>query len=193
MLTDRIISAFTFRREVYGEVERDTEFTTTAWLLVVVVSFLNSLGSYGGLGFRQFGRWIIASIVGTIFAVIGFAVGAFIINWVAKTLFKADVEFNEVVRTVGLAYVWNVVGVVGVLAAIFAPLGCILAPVRIIAAIASLIAWLFAVKEAVDLDWGETVITIIVGWIATFLITLIAGLVLGAFGIAASSAAGLGR
>jgi hypothetical protein len=36
--------------------------------------------------------------VATIFAVIGFAVGAFIVNWVGRTVFHADVTFDELVR-----------------------------------------------------------------------------------------------
>ena len=45
MLIERIIGAFTFRKEVYAEVERDTSFTNTAWVLVAVVALLNQLGS----------------------------------------------------------------------------------------------------------------------------------------------------
>ena len=37
MLTQRIIGAFTFRKSVYAEVEHDPNFTTTAWVLAVVV------------------------------------------------------------------------------------------------------------------------------------------------------------
>ena len=39
MLMNRIIGAFTFRRGVYAEVEKDQAFTTTAWILVIVVAF----------------------------------------------------------------------------------------------------------------------------------------------------------
>ena len=43
MLMDRIIGAFTFRKEVYAEVEKDETFTSTAWLLVAVVAFISQL------------------------------------------------------------------------------------------------------------------------------------------------------
>ena len=45
MLTERIIGAFTFRKGVYAEVEKDTNFTTTAWILVVVVALLTKYGA----------------------------------------------------------------------------------------------------------------------------------------------------
>lgn len=184
MLTDRIISAFTFRREVYKEVERDTAFTQTAWLLVIVVAFLNQLGSQA---FRNIGQWLIGAIIGTIFAVIGFAVGAFIVNWVGRTVFNAEVTFEELVRTLGLAYVWNVVGVLGILAGISGALACLLAPVRVAAWILGLISWFVATKEALDLDWVQTIVTVILGWIALFVIMLIAGAILGLLGLSAAA------
>ncbi len=188
MLTDRIIAAFTFRREVYKEVEQDTTFTQTAWLLVVVVAFLSQLGSSAS---DNLVNWVIGAVVGTIFAVIGFAVGAFVINWVGRTVFSADVTFEELVRTLGLAYVWNVVGVIGVLAALSSTLGCLLAPVTFIAWILGLISWFVAAKEALDLEWVQTIVTVILGWIALFVATLIAGVVLGMLGLGVAAVGGL--
>jgi len=188
MLTDRIIAAFTFRREIYKEVEQDTTFTQTAWLLVAVVAFLSQLGSSAS---GNLVNWLIGAVVGTIFAVIGFAVGAFIINWVGRTVFSADVTFEELVRTLGLAYVWNIVGVIGVLAALSSTLGCLLAPVTFIAWILGLISWFVAAKEALDLEWVQTIVTVILGWIALFVIMLIAGVVLGLMGLSVAALGGL--
>jgi len=184
MLTDRIISAFTFRREVYKEVERDTTFTQTAWLLVIVVSLLNQLGVHASI---NIGRWLISAIIGTIFVVVGFGVGAFIINWVGRMVFNADVTFEELVRTLGLAYVWNIVGVIGVLAGFSPALSCLLAPVTFAAAILGLISWFVAVKEALDLEWVQTIVTVILGWIALFVITWIARVILGLLGFTAAA------
>ncbi len=188
MLTDRIIAAFTFRREVYKEVENDTTFTQTAWLLVVVVAFLSQLGSSAS---DNLGSWVIGAVVGTIFAVIGFAVGAFVINWVGRTVFNADVTFDELVRCLGLAYVWNIVGVVGILANFSDALACLLAPVTFIAWILGLISWFVATKEALDLEWVQTIVTVILGWLALFIVTLIAGVVLGMVGLTVATLGGL--
>lgn len=187
MLMDRIIKALTFRKEVYAEVERDVEFTNTAWLLVVIVSALNQLGRLPAYGFQAFGQWLIAAIVGIVLAVAGFALAAFLISWIGKQFFKAEVDFGEMVRVLGLAYVWNVVGVIGILG--FIPLlACILSPIVIIAAIAGFVSWLFAAKEALDLDWGPTAITVIIGAIVNFLIIMVlSGVILGIFGISAAA------
>lgn len=188
MVVDRIIGAFTFRSGVYSEVEKDREFTGTAWLLVLVVAFLNQLGSHAS---REVGEWIGSAVLGTIGAVIAFAVAAFVINWIGRALFNADVTFEELVRTLGLAYVWNVVAVVGVVTAFSGGLQCLLGPVTFLAAILGLIAWFVAVKEALDLEWGQTIVTVILGWIAQAVIMLITGLILAAVGFGAAAFGGL--
>ncbi len=187
MLTDRIMGAFTFRRDVYGEVENDPAFTQVAWLIVVVVGFLNQLGAHVS---RSPIRWIGGAIVGTLFVVIGFAVACAVINWVGRELFKAQVTNDELVRTLGLAYVWNIIGFIGILAAFSSVLACILAPALIIGGLLGLVAWFVAAKEALDLDWGQTIITVIVGWIILVVILAISGIILGALGLAAGSIVG---
>jgi hypothetical protein len=187
MTWDRIVGAFTFRREVYSEVEHDTSFTTTAWLIVVIVAFLNQLGSFAKVDILG---WLIGAVVGTIFAVIGFAVAAVIISWVGKAVFNAEVSFDEMVRTLGLAYVWNIVGVLGILGIVPA-LGCIIAPVVFIAAILGLVAWFIAAKEALDLEWLQTIVTVFLGWVALIIITALGGIILGIFGLGAAAIGGL--
>jgi hypothetical protein len=190
MLVERIIGAFTFRKGVYAEVEHDTTFTTNAWLIVAVAAFLSALGGAAVAG-GTFANMFLGALVGAIFGVVGFGISAFVISWVGASVFKAQVTFEEVVRTTGLAYVWNAVGVLGILGAIMTVLGCIVGPVQFAAAIAGLVAAMFAIKEALDLDWTSTIITVIIGWIVQFVFSLIAGLVLGLLGIGAAGIMGI--
>ncbi len=44
-MIDRIMKVFTFKQEVYKEVEDDASFTQTAWMIVAVVAFLSQLGA----------------------------------------------------------------------------------------------------------------------------------------------------
>jgi hypothetical protein len=194
MLVERIIGAFTFRREVYAEVEQDTGFTTTAWILVAVVAFLSQIGGMAGAVSGDLAgglvNWLIGTVVGTIFAILAFALAAFVTSAVGRALFNAEVTFEEMVRTMGLAYVWNVVGFIGIVAAFSTTLTCVLAPISCIAPILGLVATLFAVKEALDLEWGQTIITVIIGWVVQIVITLAAGAVLGLLGVGVGAAAG---
>jgi hypothetical protein len=174
MLMDRIIGAFTFRKEVYAEVEKDQAFTTTAWILVIVVAFLNQLGSSAS---PSLAVWAIETVLGTIGAVIAFAVATFVVQLVGRIVFSADVTYGEMVRTLGLAYVWQVIGLIGVVTAFSEALSCLLTPAILVAWILALIAWLIAAKEALDLEWVPTIVTVIIGWIVLAAITF-------AFGVA---------
>jgi len=175
MLTNRIIGAFIFRKGVYAEVEKDTTFTGTAWILVIVFSFLNQLGSYASEDFLD---WVISTGIGWLTAVIAFAVAAAVINWVGRKIYNAEVTFDELIRTMGLASVWNVVGVLGVLGTFSTALACLLGPAMIAGWIALVIAWFVAVKEALDLDWGKTIITVIIGFIPWVIIMILTGVIL---------------
>lgn len=188
MLVDRIIGAFTFRKEVYEEVEHDVNFTQTAWLIVVIVAFLNALGS--GTSENIVNRFL-GALVGTVFAVLGFAVAMYIISWIGKALFQADVSFGEMVRALGLAYVWNVVGLIGILSVISTTLTCLLAPVTIAAGFLGLAAWFVAAREALDLEWVQTIVTVIIGWVVMMAITFVASIVLGVLGLGAAVLGGL--
>ena len=145
-----------------------------------------------GVLFNSFVNRIIGTAVGTVLAVVGFAVAAYIINFVSRSLYNADVTFEELVRTLGLAYVWNVIGFAGILGAFSAALSCLLAPALVVGVLLGLVAWFVAAKEALDLDWGETIISVIVGWIVMALISIIlSGVIYSALGLTQAVARGL--
>jgi hypothetical protein len=183
-MIERIIGAFTFRKEVYADVEKDVSFTPTAWMIVAVVSFLSQLGASAATAQVIGGRWVFGAIGGTIFAVLGFALGAFTISWAGKTFFNADTSFEEMVRVLGLAYVWHVIGFLGILGLAGKAMACITGPIALIAGIAGLVAWFIAAKEALDLEWPQTIGTVLIGWVVTLIISMIAGVIMGLFGLA---------
>jgi hypothetical protein len=148
MLTERIIGALTFRRGVYAEVEADKTFTATAWILVVIFALLNQLGSFAS---QNIFDWLVSTGIGLITAIAGFAIAAAVINWVGRRSFSAEVTFNELVGTMGLASIWTAVGVLGIIATFSDALSCILGPVIVISWVALVIAWFVAVHEALDL------------------------------------------
>jgi hypothetical protein len=184
MLMDRIVKALTFKKEVYADVEQDKSFTTTAWILVIVVSIVAALGN---LSFAQFGKSLLGVLVAAILNVVGFAVAALVINLVGRALFKADVTFEELVRTIGLAYVWNAANIIGILGGV---LSCILWPVRIVAWVGLAVSWFLAVKEALDLEWVPTIVTVVLGWLVIVLVQVLTGVILAALGIAGAVVAG---
>jgi len=183
MLTERIIGALTFRRGIYAEVEADKTFTATAWIVVVIFAFLNQLGSYAS---QSFFNWLVSTGIGTLTAIAGFAIAAAVINWVGRGIYNAEVTFDELVRTMGLASVWTAVGVLGVIAAFSDALSCILGPVIVISWIALVLAWFVAVREALDLSWGKTIFTVMIGFIPWAIIMALTGVVLSLLDLTAT-------
>jgi hypothetical protein len=191
MLMDRIIGAFTFRKGVYADVEKDLSFTTTAWIIVAVVAVLNALGANAGALTDNFLNFLLGALGTAIFALAGFALAAWVVSWIGQGMFGAEVNFGEVVRTLGLAYVWNAVGVLGICGAIFGPLSILTLPLTCLAFLATLAAWFVALREALDLDMGRTIVVAIAGWIAIFMIFVIGTFILASLGIVAGTVAGI--
>lgn len=183
MLSERIIGTLMFRRGIYAQVEADKAFTATAWILVVIFAFLNQLGSYAS---QSISDWLVGTGIGTFTAIAGFAIAAAVINWVGRGVYHAEVTFNELVRTMGLASVWTAVGVLGIIAAFSNALSCILGPVIVISWIALVAAWFVAVHEALDLTWGKTIITVIIGFIPWAIIMALTGVVLSLLDLTAT-------
>ncbi len=190
MLMNRIMGALTFKREVYAEVEKDASFTPTAWALVAVTALITQLGNYAQVsaGNMDTQSWLISAVVGVALALAGFAASAFVIAWLGKSLFKADVSFDEMVRTLGLASVWGLLGIVAVVGILVPMLLCALSPLLLLAAVLGFVSWLIAAKEALDLDWAQTAITVIAGYIVTWVITVVVG---GAIALAVGGGAAL--
>jgi hypothetical protein len=175
MLTERIAGALTFRRGVYAEVEADKTFTATAWIIVAIFALLNQLGSYAS---QSIFDWLVATAIGTLTAIAAFVIAAAVISWVGRGMFNADVTFDELVRTMGLASVWTAVGVLGIIAAFSDALSCVLGPAIVISWIALVAAWFVAVHEALDVSWAKTIVTVVIGFIPWAIVMALTGVVL---------------
>jgi hypothetical protein len=187
---NRIVGALTFKRQVYADVEKDTSFNATAWAIVAGLALITQFGTYW-FAAEDTTSAIVAGAVGTIVTVVGFAVGAWVIAWMGKAMFKADVSFDEMVRTLGLAYIWNFFGALAALGNVIPLLGCLTAPGACIGWILGLVSYFIATQEALDLDTGQTVITVIAGWVVTFLIIASATFVIGLLGVSVGAAGGM--
>lgn len=188
-MMEKIIGAFTFRKGVYAGVAKDPEFTTDAWLIVIVVNFVAQLGASAvqlSMGEGFFG-YAVSVIVQTIVAVLGFAATAWLIAWLGGAMFKSTATASELVRAMGLANVWRIIGVLGILSAITPVLGCLTAPISLVAGIAGLVAYFFSIREATNMEWVGVIVTVIVALIVYLILAGIAGAILGIFGLGAAA------
>lgn len=175
-MIDRIMKAISFRTEVYPEVSKDETFSTSAWIIVVVVAFISQLGGRAVLIRFNFVGYLLGLIVGTALMVGAFALSVFVIKWLAGMLFKVELTFGELQRPLGLAYVFQAIQILGILGAFSAALLCIVTPITLVAAIAGFIAYLFALKMISNLGWGQIAILVVVTWV----IFLVVGGIVGA-------------
>ena len=186
-MIDRITRAFMFRKGVYSEVAADTTFTTDAWLIVLVVQFLSQLGTRARLAASDgFLSWVIGTVLFAAFGVLAFALGAFLVSYLARTMFKSTATFDQMQRAMGLAHVWNVIGLLGIITAVSVTMSCLLAPISVAAGLAGLAAYLFAVRETTGMDWVGTVITVVAAMIVQLIVLAIASGIIGLFGITAA-------
>ena len=192
-MIEKIIGAFSFKPGIYAEAKKDPSFTGSAWLIVGITAILNSLGTSAAISHLQFGAWQVSALFAAVFAVLGFGLACFVIRWVGKTVFNTTASFDEVVRPLGLARVWNIVGVLGIAALITPALSCATGVFTLAAAVLGFIAWLIAVREALGLDWPQAIVTVVLGVIVVEVVTVIAGVVLGAFGLTTASIMGVFR
>jgi hypothetical protein len=167
---------------LYEEVEADTTATNQALLVVVIVAIAAGIGAAFGGG-NAVGRLI----GGVLNALIGWAVWSYVVYFVGTRFMGGTATYGELLRTLGFAETPGVLSIFG-----FIPvLGGILA---LIGGIWTLVASFIATRQALDIDNGKTVITIILAFIALLIVVTIISIIIGTiFGIGAMFGASLGR
>ena len=184
-MIDRIVRAIRLDWTVFREIAEDREAMTQAAIIVIVVSFLAALGGAGGmlvarvsagqalLGF--FVNWLVNGIL------IGWVGWAILTYFVGSILFKGRTEIPEMMRVLGYASAPRLLGLLSFIPCVgwlFSLAGWIL----------SLIAGILAIREAMDFETGDAIVTVLVSWVIAFIISL---LVNGIFGMGLAFAAGM--
>ncbi|MBV9580082.1 MAG: YIP1 family protein [Chloroflexi bacterium] len=179
-LTDRMIRAARLDVSLYNEVEADTTATNQALAVVVVGAVAAGLGSL--LGSIIAGRpsaAVIGLIGGIVLALVGWAVWSYVMYFVGTRLFHGTATYGEVLRTLGFAYSPSVLLILS-----FIPvLGGI---IDLVVTIWLLVAGFIAIREALDLDTGNTIATIVVGFIAYLVVIAIVLAILAPIGLGAA-------
>ena len=177
--------AMSLDRTFYQEVALNERYRQEALMVVIVAAALTGVGSFLTQLFRGhvFGS-LIGLIVGVAMAVVGYYIWAYVVQWVGAQFFKGEATAPQLLRTLGYAYGPTGLGV-------FSFIPCIGGLILAVGAIWSLVCGFFAVREAHRMTDGQTIMTVIIGWLVvaviTFAVFAIAGTVfgLGALGMGA--------
>jgi hypothetical protein len=183
-LTDRMIRAARLDVALYNEVEADTNATSQALTVVVITAVCAGIGV--ALGALIAGRPGLAAggLIGAIVTqLIGWAVWSYIMFFVGTRMFHGTATYGELLRTLGFAYSPGVLLILSFIPLLGGVIGLVVAIWRIIAGF-------IGVREALDLDTGNTIAVIVVGIIAYIVVLAILGIVLGALGLGAAALTG---
>jgi hypothetical protein len=162
-LFSRILRAAKLDVNLYEEVEADEGALTQATLVVVLSSLAAGVGGIFSYGFM-------AIIIGTISALIGWYVWAFLTYYIGTKLLpeeQTEADYGQLLRTLGFASSPGLIRILGVIPGL-------LVIVNFIASVWMLVTMVIAVRQA--LDYKSTlraVVVCVIGWIIQLLIIML--------------------
>jgi hypothetical protein len=157
----------------YNEVEQNLNETSNALIVVVIVALASGIAALT----QNVG--IVGVIVSVLSALIGWAAWAFVIYLIGTRVYNATATVGEVLRTTGYAQAPGVLNILGIIP-FLGPL------VGLVVGIWTLVTSFIAAREALDLDNTKTAITVILGFLAFIVISVVLGVIFGV------TAAGIG-
>jgi len=169
-LLSRMIRAAKLEVGLYEEVEADTTATSQAIAVVVLVAIANGIGA--AISFFIFGRGAGGLFRGLflspILSIVGYFIWAFLTYFIGVNIFGGTTNYGEMLRTIGFAYTPNILG-------IFSFIPCLGWLIGLVGAVWALVAGVIAVRQALDFDTAKAIMTCIIGWIVSFILTVVFG------------------
>jgi hypothetical protein len=165
---------------LYNEVEADIGATGQALTVVVIAAVASGIGAAigGVLAGRPSG--VAGGLIGGVLTeLVGWAVWSYVMYFVGTRVFHGTASYGELLRTLGFAYSPGVL-------LIFRFIPIIGGLLLLVVGIWRIVAGFIAIREALDLDSGRTLATIVVGIIAYIIVFAIVGLVLATLGLSAA-------
>jgi hypothetical protein len=184
-LMDRRIRAARLDIPLYNEVDAETNATSQALTVVVRIAVASGIGSaIGALMAGREGVAVGGLVAGIVRELLGWAVWSYIMFFVGTRPFHGTATDGELLPALGFAYSPGVLQFIPVLGSIIA---LVVGIWRII------ITGFIAVREALEIDTGNTIATIIVGIIAYIVVMVIVAAINGALGLGAAAVTGAFR
>lgn len=162
-LSDRMLRAVRAEESLYEEVEHDSAATVEALTIVVIVAVASGIGAALLPGQTGAALGLGGLVSGVIGALVGWALFAGITYLIGTRLYNAQATWEEVLRTLGYAQTPMIAQVV-----LFIP--CLGALVAFAAAVWALYLTFIAIRAALDISSGATIVTILLSLIPTLVL-----------------------
>ena len=162
-LMNRLMGIITFKSPVYKEVAEDRTATSTAAIIVIAVAVLVGIiaGAIGGTG-----RTLISNLVYTVVVqLISWAIGSWLLAFIAKQFFHGDTDTGEMLRVTGYTSIFQILGIIPVLG--------------IIGGLLQAVANIIGIREAAGFDTTKAILTVVIEWVIIFIITLVIAGIIG--------------
>lgn len=147
-MTQRMIGAALLDVETYEEVEHDSQATTQAGMVVVLVAICQTIGAWGSPGMLA-AAWT---------ALVGWLIWSGVTFVIGTKLFDGEATWGELLRTIGFAHSPGVLAVLGIV-----PL--LGGMVQFAVYFWLLATGIVAIRQALDVTTGKAVLTAVLGLI----------------------------
>ena len=182
-MINRIIGVLKLDVNTYEEIEADESANSQAAIVVSVVAIVGGLIG-GGINALMGGSFLGSFLQTLLTAYIGWFVWAAVTYFVGTSFFGGQSTMGEMLRVIGFAQAPGILAIIPVCGSF-------------IGWIWSIATGFIAVRQGLDIDNTKALFTIIIGWVAVFIVSLIITAVLGAVGLTAgagmSALQGLGQ
>lgn len=170
-MINRIKGVLLLDRAAFKDVEHDETANGQAALVVIVASLLGAIGASSDPFFSSLAAghspWdfsfasrspLIVFLGIIIWSILAWLVWAFATYFIGTKIFHGKATYGEMLRVTGFAYA-------PLAFMILAVIPCIGFAISLLVTIWALAAVFIGVREGIDLDFGRTLVTVLVGWL----------------------------
>jgi len=173
LIINRVMRAALLDKEFFKEAEADTSLNQEALTVVILVSVAGGIGTFiSSLIVQKFGAALLGLIVASVIGVANYYIWAYATHFIGTNMFKGEADPGELLRVLGYASGPRLLSLLA-----FIP--CLGPILGFAGGIWALVAGFYGVREALDLDTTETLVTVVLGWLAILIISAVVTSVLG--------------
>jgi len=181
-MINRIKGALFLDVGTFEEIEHDESATGQAALVAIIASILAALGiSFGSTmlqtpGVAQSGSPLSNFLIVAVWAVVAWLLWSAVTYFIGTKVFDGDATYGEMLRVTGF-------GFAPAAFMIFSAIPCIGFAISLLVMVWSLGAVFIAARSGLDLSFGKTLVTVLIGWIVYAIgMGIIFSLILGVTG-----------
>lgn len=142
----------------FEEVEHDDKATGQAALIVIIASILAAIGASSDPFFKNGISSALVVFLGIVFwSILAWLVWAAVTYFIGTKIYHGEATYNEMLRVTGFAYA-------PLAFMLLKAIPCIGLFISFLVIVWALAAAFIGVRAGLDLDFGRTLVTVIVGW-----------------------------